>query len=193
MIVLRGNPKEEVLNEQIPNFPGVFGQSADVIAERIQNGLSKSTVVVRLNDCGDIASYNEMVAWYQVAVNNPGILFYGYTKATPYVYKLRRDFGPLPSNLVWNMSTTDNPTSQAFRDKIDHLYPNEFNTCHIVESVEMHVELSELPFNNEEEMAMVGTSDFLIGLHGTFEKGSKEYETSQYFEQYAIDNNVKVC
>ncbi len=42
-------------------------------------------------------------------------------------------------------------------------------------------------------MAMVGETDFLIGLHGTFEKGTSAYKANEYFVNYGEENNVKVC
>ena len=175
------------------NYAMIFGQSVDVILERFESGFDNRTCVVRIDDSGDIITYNEMKAWRLMAINHPGTLFYGYTKSTPYLYNLRKEFGSLPSNLVLNVSSTNNPVSAMFKDKLDTEYPNEFNTCWIVDSEEMHSELSDLPFNNEEEMAMTGTSDFLIGLHGTFQKGTPEFDADKYFVQFASDNNVKIC
>lgn len=177
----------------VHNYAMVWSQSTDVIVDRIERGLDNRTVVVRLSDSGDITSYNEIKAWREVAINHPNTLFYGYSKATPYIYKLRSEFGQLPSNLVLNVSSTDNPVSMTFKAKLDEVYPDEFNTCWIVDSEEMHSELSELPFNNEEEMAMVGSSDFLIGLHGTFKKDTPEFKASKYFTQFETDTGIKIC
>jgi hypothetical protein len=177
----------------VHNYAVIWAQSTDIIVDRIQAALTNETRIVRLNDSGDFTSYNEVKAWYQIAVNNPQILFYGYTKATPYIYKLRSEFGPLPSNFVINVSSTDNPVSETFRNKLDEVYPNEFNVCWIVETVDMYQELSELPFNNEEEMAMMGASDFLIGLHGTFKKDTPEFAADKFFTELEHKTGIQVC
>lgn len=175
------------------NYAMVFGQSVDVIVERLENGFDNRTKVVRLSDSGDMVTYNEVKAWVIFARMHPGTLFYGYTKSTPYIYNARKKLGPMPSNLVFNISSTDNPTSKMFKDKLDTEYPNEFNTCWIVESEREYSELCHLPFNNEEEMAMTGTTDFLIGLHGAFEKGTPAHEANTFFVNLGKERGIKVC
>ena len=68
------------------NYLMVYGQSRDTISQRIQSAidnLPKGTTIVRLSDNGDMISLAEILAWVDIAVNNPSIVFYGYTKTIP--------------------------------------------------------------------------------------------------------------
>jgi hypothetical protein len=151
------------------NYHLVYTRSRDEIRKSIQSGLnllSKSVTVVRLNDNGDFISLDEVLAWLDIAVDNPKIVFYGYTKNTPHLYKARKQFGQFPSNFRVSISDMgeNDATSEKFADKIRSEYP-EIRTCRIIDSMSRYHEFIDLPFNKGEKFAYEYTSDFKIMLH----------------------------
>lgn len=151
------------------NYAMVYGATRDIIARRFQDGLNlvKKAKLVRLNDDGDFISFEELAGIYQTAINNPHVIFYGYTKMTVYLYRLlRENHGKLVENFRLSVSITDNPVSCAFLDKIEQDYPNTISTCEIIDTPERLSETSELPWNNQEFEAIQGKRNFKIAIHG---------------------------
>lgn len=66
--------------------------SVESLINQIQASLPKGVVAVRIHVSGDYFSEKYFLAWLNVAYNNPATLFYGYTKATPYIVKYRKYF-----------------------------------------------------------------------------------------------------
>ena len=64
------------------------------IGEIIQRSLP-ITRMVRIHVSGDFYSEQYFLAWVNVAINNPVVIFYGYTKAIPFLLKYKNE---LPSN-----------------------------------------------------------------------------------------------
>ena len=58
----------------------------------IQDSLPLMVDKVRVHVSGDFFSERYFLAWLNVALNNPSILFYGYTKALPFMVKYRKYF-----------------------------------------------------------------------------------------------------
>jgi hypothetical protein len=65
------------------------------MADLIQNSIPFGINYVRLHVSGDFFSENYFLAWLNVAINNPAITFYAYTKSIAYWVKHRKD---IPAN-----------------------------------------------------------------------------------------------
>jgi len=195
----RNYDKSELLHEH--NYHITFGLKSVSMLDLFQNGLDNRTRVVRINDCGDVHTYEQMKTWYQMAINNPKVLFYGYTKMSGYLLKLINEYGSLPNNLRVSVSETDNPVSVQFRDKLVEKYPQYTSICWIIDTME-RVENNNLPYNNEERQAQSGWThgahNFAIGLHlGGTQKAyvtDEEWTVSMHYEKMSeLNPTEKYC
>ena len=186
--------RENSYKMHLHNYSQVWNQSVEDIMVKIEKGITaaKNVDIIRLNDSGDFVSYNEFLAWALVAQSHPEIIFYGYTKATPYYWKVIKYFaGQLPTNFRISISETDNADSVKGLAKIEADYPQYAHIVYILDTVDS--DRPELPFNNEEEQAIKGQSSFKIAVHGTFKKGTPEFEADKYFKRMGKRLDVKVC
>ena len=184
------------------NYFQVYGQSRDTIGQRIETGLeliSNKVTIVRLNDNGDFISKNEILAWADNATNNPGIVFYGYTKNTPHLYMARKEFGPFPSNLRINISdmSENDVTMAEYMDKLDTEYPNEFTICHIIDTPDRDDLYQSLPWNDADVLAYESKHDFKIALHvGVAQRqfcNENELSVNDKYSSGKDENGVSFC
>tara|TARA_R100000406_G_scaffold37568_1_gene24934 strand:+ start:1600 stop:2379 length:780 start_codon:yes stop_codon:yes gene_type:complete len=136
------------------------GQMVDVINE----SLPKDAGIVRIHVAGDFFSQQYMEAWYTVALLNPRILFYAYTKSLRYWLNIR-EFPEL-----WNFVLT-----ASYGGTHDHLI-DEFNlrSAKVVFSQAEAEELG-LAIDHDDSHAAKPTlrdDSFALLLHGTQPKGS---------------------
>lgn len=71
--------------------------SSDNMEKLIEKSIPEKVKVIRLHTSGDFFSYEYMLAWYNIAKNNPSLIIYTYTKQISFLLKLRK-LG-LPKNL----------------------------------------------------------------------------------------------
>lgn len=152
------------------NYLKVYSNKRSEIRTYIINGIAllpKTVELVRLNDAGDFISLDEILAWIDVSVLYPHIVFYGYTKNTPHLHKARQVFGQFPSNFRISISdTNENDSTMAdYMDRIRTEFPNEFYICHIIDSEDRDDLYQSLPWNDGELQAYDYNSDFKIALH----------------------------
>ena len=70
-----------VYNSRKHNFDLLRNLRYNDMYELIDSSLPKNAGIVRIHVAGDFFSEEYMHAWYTVALNNPKILFYAYTKS----------------------------------------------------------------------------------------------------------------
>ena len=70
-----------VYNSRKHNFDLLRNLRYNDMYELINDSLPKNAGIVRIHVAGDFFSEEYMHAWYTVALNNPKILFYAYTKS----------------------------------------------------------------------------------------------------------------
>ena len=70
-----------VYNSRKHNFDLLRNLRYNDMYELINSSLPKNAGIVRIHVAGDFFSEEYMHAWYTVALNNPKILFYAYTKS----------------------------------------------------------------------------------------------------------------
>lgn len=122
----------------------------------IQNSLPHGMDKVRVHVSGDFFNERYFVAWVNVALNNPLITFYGYTKALPYLVKYRKH---LPSNFRFTASRGGTH---------DYLIDKEgLRSAEVVFSVE-EAQAKGLEIDHDDSLAIAphGNS-FALLLHGT--------------------------
>lgn len=130
--------------------------------------LSRKVTIIRLNDNGDFISKAEILAWVTMAEKYSHIVFYGYTKNTPHLYKARQEYGKaFPTNFRISISdlNENDTTSEVYQNIIRETYEGEFRVCRIIDTPERDTLYADLPWNDEEMKAYDYTSDFKIALH----------------------------
>jgi len=181
------------------NYALVYAASREAVARYMQNGLNmvKKAKLVRLNDDGDFISFEELAGIYQTAKNNPGIIFYGYTKMTVYLYRLlKENHGKLVDNFRVSVSITDNEISSQFLAKIERDYPNTIHTCEIIDTPQRLQETSNLPWNNQEFEAIHNTRNFKIAIHGVngqFSSKSPEGQVIKATKAEEHNTGIRTC
>ena len=123
-----------------------------VIQESLPYGMDK----VRTHVSGDFYSEAYFVAWLNVALSNPLTLFYGYTKALPFLVKYRKD---IPFNFRFTASRGGTH---------DHLIDQyEMRSAEVVFSIEEAIEKG-LELDHDDSLAMSNSGkSFGLLLHGT--------------------------
>lgn len=184
------------------NYYVVYGKKADelyTIFNAAVKALAKSVTIVRLNDNGDFISVDEILAWARVASDNEHMVFYGYTKNTPHLYKARQAYGRLPENFRISISdlNENDPTSEKYQHIIRSDFPGEFRVVRIIDTPERDRLYADLPWNDEEIMAYDYTSDFKIALHcstNQFELlTDDELITVKKYKAGSDSNGTKYC
>lgn len=124
-------------------------------ARLITESLPKRAEYVRIHVSGDFFSQQYFDAWCYVALNNPHIKFYAYTKSLNYWVKR---INAIPDNLILTAS---------FGGRYDHLI-HEYNlrSAKVVFSVEEANYLG-LEIDHDDSLAMNHGDNFALLLHGT--------------------------
>lgn len=135
----------------------------DAMVELIQNSMPKNLGVCRIHVAGDFFSYAYMMAWNIVAKNNPGRLFYAYTKSLPFWASLRQ--AGIADNLVLTAS---------YGGRFDFLI--EELGLRYAKVVFNHDEAGSLEIDHDDSHAAnPNTKDisFALLIHGVQPKGSE--------------------
>jgi len=91
-----------VYNKRMANFKRLrAAKGANAMADIINNDLPKNAGIVRIHVGGDFFNSQYFYAWLLVAIRNPTILFYAYTKSLNY-WIAKSD--SIPSNFVLTAS-----------------------------------------------------------------------------------------
>ena len=72
------------------------------------DSLPKNAGIVRIHVAGDFFSADYMQAWYNVAMSNPTVLFYAYTKSLTYWNNVVNEM-PILNNFVLTASYGGQP------------------------------------------------------------------------------------
>jgi hypothetical protein len=136
-------------------------------ANLIQISLPKYATLVRLHVSGDFYSEDYFLAWLNVAINNPQIIFYGYTKALPIWVKYKK-FIPPNFRLTASIGGTH-----------DHLiFKHKLKYAKVVFSVK-EAELDGLEIDHDDSHAFKDAESFALLLHGTQPPGSLASKSRQ--------------
>lgn len=135
-------------------------KSLEGMANLIQYSLPRGVSVVRVHVSGDFFSEIYFLAWLNVALNNPLVVFYGYTKATPFIVKYKKH---LPPNFRFTASFGG--TCDALIKKHD------LKSAEVVFS-NAEAENKGLEIDHDDSHAIYGNESFALLLHGTQPPGT---------------------
>mgnify|MGYP003111315953 CR=1 FL=1 len=155
-----------VYNSRKHNFDLLRNLDYDEMVELIHDSLPKDAGIVRIHVAGDFFSRDYMHAWYTVALLNPRILFYAYTKSLRFWVGGISEFPE-----IWNFVLT---ASYGGRD--DHMI-DEFNlrSARVVFSEAEAEELGLAIDHDDSHAAKPSLRDnsFALLIHGTQPAGSE--------------------
>ena len=153
---------DQVFNNRADNMQQIVnalqnGSAAVLIHNSIQVNRTKNTKLVRIHESGDFFSLEYLQAWLMVALHNPDLKFYAYTKSLEYFVGLE-----LPSNFYITASKGG---------KHDNLLDQFERYSVVVENEEEALALG-LEVDHDDSHCF-GNSPFALLVHGTQPKGSK--------------------
>jgi hypothetical protein len=143
------------------NFEILRNESkVEKLTNLIQASLPRGYAYVRVHVSGDFWSEKYFLAWLNVAMSNPLVTFYGYTKATPFLV----EFGKyLPRNFRFTASkggTCDNLIGK-----------HKLRSAEVVFSVK-EAEQKGLQIDHDDSHAITAEKSFALLIHGTQPAGS---------------------
>ena len=134
------------------------GTAVDLINANIQNNRSKGITLVRIHESGDFFSGTYLDAWIQVAMLNPDLKFYCYSKSLQLFYLLK-----LPNNFYLTASKGG---------KWDYLIDaGYFPRFAVVVKDDDAAETLGLEVDHDDSHCF-GNKPFALLVHGTQPKGS---------------------
>lgn len=132
----------------------------EAMARDIQDALPRGVNIIRAHVSGDFYSEKYFLAWLNVALNNPMIVFYGYTKAIPFLIKYKKQ---IPLNFRFTASrggTCDNLISK-----------HHIKYAEVVFSVNEAKE-KNLEIDHNDSLCFEHKKSFAVLLHGSQPIGS---------------------
>ena len=128
--------------------------SVENMANLIQHNLPKDIGFVRVHSSGDFFNERYFLAWLNVALNNPVVVFYGYTKTLDFLVKYKKY---IPSNFRFTASKGG---------KLDHLIAkHHLKYAEVVFSVKEAADKG-LEIDHNDSHAISGNDSFALLLHG---------------------------
>lgn len=152
-------------------------ENATDMANALCKALPSDAGVVRIHVSGDFFNPEYFKAWIIVAVRNPSILFYAYTKSLPYWIENRHS---VPSNLVLTASVGGR------HDSLIHEHGLRY--AQVVYSVEEAKSLG-LEIDQDDSHASnpaIADQDFALLIHGVQPKGSDAAKALQILKSQEI-------
>jgi hypothetical protein len=139
-------------------------KTVEAMGQLIHDSLPRQARIIRIHPGGDFFSEEYFMAWINVALNNPNLLMYAYTKSVHIYRKLKH---LVPSNLV---------ITASMGGKYDNLITKSMKTCQVVFSPE-EAESKGLPIDHDDSHAYsLGIKHFCVLLHGKQQGGSAASE-----------------
>ena len=123
----------------------------------LTNSLPSDAEIIRIHSSGDFFNMEYLQAWASMAVNNPSIIFYGYTKRADLFSRLGNT---LPPNMRFVKSVGG---------RYDHIDAN-MTTATVVDSCPQPFPVFSTDADSELHV-IKGGSDFGLLIHGTQPKG----------------------
>ena len=122
----------------------------------IQFSIPQNIAFVRIHVSGDFFTEKYFLAWLNVALNNPQVVFYGYTKAIPFLVKYKKN---IPPNFRFTASLGGTCDNLIVKHKL--------RSAEVVFSVK-EAEDKGLEIDHDDSHAYsIGREKFALLLHGT--------------------------
>jgi len=139
-------------------------KTVELMTQLLQASLPHGVGFVRIHVSGDFFNENYFVAWLNVALNNPLVTFYGYTKAIPYLVKYKKF---IPSNFRFTASKGGIYDNLIAKHKI--------RSAEVVFSVK-EADAKGLEIDHDDSHAILAQKSFALLLHGTQPAGTEAGE-----------------
>jgi hypothetical protein len=130
------------------------------MADLIQNSLPFGITMVRLHVSGDFYNETYFKAWLNVALNNPAITFYAYTKCLGYMVKYKK---AIPDNFRITASKGGKLDSLIGKHRLKY--------AEVVFSTE-EARRKGLEIDHDDSLAIGSKKPFALLLHGGQPKGT---------------------
>jgi hypothetical protein len=157
------------------NFDSLRAENTvQAMANQIQRSLPMGISTFRVHVSGDFFNESYFLAWLNVAKNNPDIVFYGYTKATPFLVDWRKK---IPSNFRFTASFGGTHDDLITKHKLKY--------AKVVFSPEEATRLG-MEIDHDDSLAFAGKKSFLLLLHGTQPINSEANEALKKLRQRGI-------
>ena len=141
-------------------------ETSDDMAYAIAHAMPDNAGIIRIHVGGDFFNFKYFLAWCKVAIDNPEVLFYAYTKSLNFWLKAAA-IDAIPENLVLTASRGG---------RLDHLIDeHNLRESVVVHSVDEAKELG-LEIDHTDELAAIPSiryKSFALLIHGTQPKGSE--------------------
>ena len=155
-------------------------KTCDDMAYAIAHSMPNNAGIVRIHVGGDFFNFKYFLAWCKVALDNPRVLFYAYTKSLNFWLRAAA-VDAIPENLVLTASRGG---------RLDHLIDeHNLRESVVVHSVDQAKELG-LEIDHTDELAAIPSirhKSFALLIHGTQPKGSEAADALKLLRK----NNVK--
>ena len=170
-----------VYNSRKHNFDILRKLSCGEMVDMMSQSLPTNAGIVRIHVAGDFFSQQYMEAWYTVALLNPSVLFYAYTKSLRYWLAIN-EF-PILHNFVLTAS---------YGGRGDHLI-DEFGlrSSKVVFSEAEAAELG-LEIDHDDSHAArpsMRNQDFALLIHGTQPKGTEAAEALKLLKKNKVKHS----
>lgn len=154
-------------------------KTLEEMCELIQSSLPSDARIIRVHVSGDFWSERYFLAWLNVAWNNPHIVFYGYTKAIPYLVKYKDQ---LPNNFRFTGSIG------GTHDFLIHQQGIKY--AQVVFSVN-EAKRKGLEIDHDDSHAINSNKSFALLLHGTQPAKSKAAKAWEKLQKDGIGGYSK--
>lgn len=149
------------------------------MARLIARSIPKKSALVRIHASGDFFSQDYFDAWMIVASNNPGIIFYAYTKMLPLWIRRKK------------MLTSNFRLVASKGGKFDKLIkPHKLRCAHVAFS-ESEAAENEWPIDHDDSHVWNYDGDFALLLHGTQPAGSLAAKQVYSMRKNGVQNGYK--
>lgn len=140
----------------------------------IQNSLPLGINILRLHVAGDFYTEEYFVAWLNIALNNPNLIIYGYTKMIPFLVKYKNK---IPKNFRFTASKGG---------KWDSLIEkHNLKFAEVVFSTE-EARLKGLDIDHDDSLAIYSEKSFALLLHGCQPAGSEAAESLKELKKQGL-------
>ena len=155
-----------VYNLRKHNYDSLRDMDINDMIHHLHTDLPKNAGIVRIHVAGDFFNADYMQAWYNVAVMNPSVLFYAYTKSLQY-WEYRVNEYPELYNFVLTAS---------YGGRDDYMIAEHNLRSTKVVFSEAEAEELGLAIDHDDSHAArpsLRNQDFALLIHGTQPKGSE--------------------
>ena len=169
-----------VFNSRKHNFDML--RQAENMDLLLMDSLPKNAGIVRIHVAGDFFNADYMQAWYNVALMNPSVLFYAYTKSLTY----------------WEYSINEYPElhnfvlTASYGGRADHMISELGLRSTTVVYSEAEAEKLGLEIDHDDSHAArpsLRNQDFALLVHGTQPRGSEAAEALKLLRKNKVKHS----